>query len=89
MKLSLNAAVDVLPHNANLHLWKKRQDLACPLCDNNKSLLHVLNNCAVARELQRYNFRDEKLLQPSYISQSSVLSIDIHDNYEFPLHIDL
>ena len=26
MKFSLNAALDVLPHNANLHLWKKRQD---------------------------------------------------------------
>ena len=23
MKFALNAAVDVLPHNVNLHLWKK------------------------------------------------------------------
>ena len=25
MKFVLNAAVDMLPHNANLHLWKKNQ----------------------------------------------------------------
>ena len=31
MKFALNAAVDVLPHNANLHLWKKRKDPSCPL----------------------------------------------------------
>ena len=24
MKFSLNVAVDVLPHNENLHLWNKR-----------------------------------------------------------------
>ena len=93
MKFSLNAAVDVLPHNANLHLWKKRKDPACPLCDNNQSLLHVLNNCAVARDLRRYNVRHDGVLkeiaaaiQP-YLSPTSVLSVDIHDNYEFPLHI--
>ena len=90
MKFSLNAAVDVLPHNANLHLWKKRQDPACPLCGNNQSLLHVLNNCAVARDLRRYNVRHDGVLkeiaeaiQP-YLPPSSVLSVDIH---KFPIHI--
>ena len=77
----------------HLHPWKKRQDPACPLCDNNQSLLHVLNNCPVARELRRYNVRHDVVLkeitaaiQP-YLSPSSVLSIDIHDTYEFSLHI--
>ena len=44
MKFALNAAVDALPHNANLHLWRKRKDTSCPLCGSNQSLLHVLNN---------------------------------------------
>ena len=77
----------------HLHPWKKRQDPACPLCDNNQSLLHVLNNCPVTRELRRYNVRHDVVLkeiaaaiQP-YLSPSSVLSIDIHDTYEFSLHI--
>ena len=43
MKFALNAAVDALPHNANLHLWKKREDSSCPLCHENQSLLHILN----------------------------------------------
>ena len=44
MKFALNAALDVLPHNANLHLWKKKASPACQLCGNYQSLLHVLNN---------------------------------------------
>ena len=62
MKFALNAAVDVLPHNANLHLWKKRKDPNCPLCKSNQSLLHVLNNCSAARDLRRYNTRHDDVL---------------------------
>ena len=53
----------------------------------------MLNNCAVARDLRRYNVHHDGVLkeiaaaiQP-YLSPTSVLSVDIHDNYEFPLHI--
>ena len=93
MKFSLNAAVDVLPHNANLHLWRKRNDPACPLCNKNQSLLHVLNNCMVARDLRRYNVRHDGVLKEiaaaikPYLSPTSSLSIDIQGTYEFPLHI--
>ena len=31
MKFALNTAVDVLPHSANLHLWRKRKGRSCPL----------------------------------------------------------
>ena len=31
MKFALNAALDVLPHNSNLHLWKKKNSPACTL----------------------------------------------------------
>ena len=59
----INAALDVLPHNANLHLWKKKASPACQLCGNYQSLLHVLNNCDVARDLRRYNIRHDLVLQ--------------------------
>ena len=93
MKFALNAAVDILPHNANLHLWKKRKDPSCPLCNHNLSLLHVLNNCTVARDLRRYNIRHDAVLQEiavairSYIPTTSVLTADIGEGYAFPLHI--
>ena len=31
MKFALNAALDVLPHNSNLHLWKKKNSPTCTL----------------------------------------------------------
>ena len=93
MKFALNAAVDILPHNANLYLWKKRRDSLCPLCNNNQSLLHILNNYSAAINLRRYNKRHDTVLQEiavavqSHLPPISVLTADIGDSYEFPLHI--
>ena len=93
MKFSLNAAVDCLPHNSNLHRWKKRQDPACPICHCTQSLLHVLNNCAVARDLRRYNARHDAVLQEIMavvvpcLPPTSSWTADICDNYCFPTHI--
>ena len=93
MKFALNAAVDVLPHNVNLHLWKKRNDPSCPLCHEKQSLLHILNNCSVARDACRYNHRHDSVLQViaaavrDNISSTSTLTVDISDSYTFPLHI--
>ena len=39
MKFALNAAVDMLPHNANLHLWKKKPNDSCPLCGERQTLV--------------------------------------------------
>ena len=47
-KFALNAALDTLPHNANLHLWKKRSNSKCTLCGERQSLIHILNNCPAA-----------------------------------------
>ena len=93
LKFAINAAVDVLPHNANLYLWKKRRDPSCPLCHKNQSLLHVLNNCSVARDSRRYNVRHDAVL--SIITESvrhnipltTTMTADISDTYEFPNHI--
>ena len=93
MKYSLNAALDVLPHNANLHLWKKKASPACQLCGNYQSLLHVLNNCDVARDLRRYNIRHDLVLQEiaaaikPHLRPTTTLSVDLDDEYDFPTHI--
>ena len=42
-KFAINSAVDTLPHNANLHLWRRRSDDNCPLCGKRQTLIHVLN----------------------------------------------
>ena len=93
MKFALNAAVDTLPHNANLHLWCKKSSPACHLCGNNQSLLHVLNNCSVARDARRYNTRHDLVLQEiasairPFLRPSTILSVDLDDGYNFPTHI--
>ena len=63
MKFALNAAVDMLPHNANLHLWKKKPNDSCPLCGERQTLVHTLNNCKVALDQRRYNKRHDEALQ--------------------------
>ena len=51
-KFAVSATHDVPPHNANLHLWKKRSSSSCPLCHQpDQNLIHVLNNCKVALDL--------------------------------------
>ena len=93
MKFALNAALDVLPHNSNLCLWKKKNSSACTLCGENQSLLHVLNNCTTARDLRRYNFRHDLVLREiastieSYLSPTTSLLVDIGEGYQFPCHI--
>ena len=92
MKFALNAALDTLPHNANLQLWQKSSS-ACRLCGKNQSLLHVQNNCSVARDLRRYNTRHNLVLQEianairPLLRPSTVLSVDLYDGYNFPTHI--
>ena len=92
IKFALNAALDVLPHNHNLHLWKKNSP-ACTLCGGNQSLLHMLNNCRSARDLRRYNHRHSLVLQEFasaiklYLPSTITLSVDISDGYQFPYHI--
>ena len=65
MKFALNAAQDTLPHNANLSIWRRDAGISslCKLCSQRQTLLHVLNHCKVALELQRYNQRHDNVLQ--------------------------
>ena len=63
------------------------------LCGERQSILHVLNNCKVARNLRWYNQRHDAVLQeivkvirPKY-SPTTRLTADLGDGYEFPMHI--
>ena len=63
------------------------------LCQNNQTLLHVLNNCPVARDLRRYNARHDAVLSvlasvvQETLSPPTTFTVDIRDQYNFPLHI--
>ena len=62
MRFALNAAVDTLPHNANLHLWKKEESDCCPHYRERQTLIHTLNNCEVALGQRRYNEHHDEVL---------------------------
>ena len=68
-----NGAVATLPHNANLQLWKKRQDNKCPLCGERQSLIHVLNTCPVALNARRFNQHHDVVLKKITTTVSSSL----------------
>ena len=93
MKYALNAALNVLPHNSNLHLWKKKNSPACTLCGGNQTLLHVLNNCTTARDFRRYNSRHDLVLQDvasaikTHLPATTTMSVDIGEGYQLPCRI--
>ena len=92
LKFALNSAVDTLPYNANLYLWKKRKDSSCPLCGERQTLIHVLNTCGAARDARRFNTRHDAVLEEivfllsAYTEPPAKLSADL-DNYSFPHQI--
>ena len=92
LRFALNSAVDTLPHNANLYLWKKRIDESCPLCGERQSLIHVLNTCSAVRDGRRFNTRHDRVLAEivfllsSHVSSSAHLASDL-GSYIFPHHI--
>ena len=91
-KFALNAALDTLPHNANLHLWKKRSNSNCTLCGERQSLIHILNNCPAALRARRYNKRHDLVLEKitscisSFLQPSEKMTSDL-SAYNFPHHI--
>ena len=93
MKFALNAAVDMLPHNANLHLWKKKPNDSCPLCGERQTLVHTLNNCKVALDQRRYNKCHDEVLQAiastvtEKLPSTTSFTTDLGDTYQYPLHI--
>ena len=84
MKFALNAAHDTLPHNANLQLWKKKDNAAFPPCGERQSLLHVLKTSGVTTSgiIQSSN----QFIQPK-LPPTSRLIADLSGGYEFPMRI--
>ena len=65
---AMGAAVDSLPHNANLCTWRKLSSDLCPIClklgqQNRQTLAHVLSHCQAALQHGRYNTRHDRVLR--------------------------
>ena len=95
LKFALNASLNTLPTNANLHTWGKKTRDNCILCqEHRQSLLHILNTCQVAMGLRRYSERHDSVLKVfgDFIKASLPphysVTIDLPTrNYSFPHHI--
>ena len=82
MKFAINASIDSLPTNANLHLWRKKDSDVCCLCqEGGQSLLHVLNHCQVAMELRRYSRRHDEVLKAVYLPPCFVVTVPNHTSF--------
>ncbi|GFO00527.1 reverse transcriptase [Plakobranchus ocellatus] len=44
----IRSVYDLLPSNANLVRWGKKDDPKCPLCQGRQTTEHVLTSCKVA-----------------------------------------
>ncbi|GFS24337.1 polyprotein [Elysia marginata] len=59
----IRSVYDLLPSNANLVRWGKKDDLTCPLCHGRQTTEHVLSSCKVALLQGRYTWRHNRVLQ--------------------------
>lgn len=96
LKFILNAATNTLPHNSNLALWRKSDGVLsdCKLCGKRQTLLHILNNCAVACDLRRYNFRHDAVLEviadliKGHLQPGQEMVADLPSyHYNYPLQV--
>ena len=94
-KFALNAITDTLPHNANVHLWKKSPLPTCKLCPDKQTLSHVLNSCSTALNHRRFNLRHDSVLKDLYLCLKhhlpnvSKLNVDLPDTEYTPSHSTL
>ena len=82
-----------LSHTMSICICGRREIApTCPLCGERQSLLHVLNNCSVTRDLRCYNHRHDAVLQEIVnfvkpkLPSATNLTADINE-YAFPTHI--
>ena len=57
LKFLLNASIDTLPTAANLKRWKKSSCDLCKFCKRRQTTEHILSNCKVALDTNRYTWR--------------------------------
>ena len=95
LKFILNASLNTLPTNSNLHRWGKKASDICTLCRvSSQSLEHILNNCSKAMELRRYSLRYDAVLDvigdfiKSHLPPTFSVTVDsLSEVYSFPHHI--
>ena len=68
LSFACRAATNSLATPDNLLRWGKKTTSRCHLCPQIGTLLHVLNNCSVALNQSRYDYRHNSVLQ--YIVQT-------------------
>ncbi|KAK3796882.1 hypothetical protein RRG08_055716 [Elysia crispata] len=54
---------DLLPSNANLVVWGKKEEATCPLRQGRLTTGHVLSPCKIALSRGRYIWRHNRVLQ--------------------------
>ncbi|GFS09954.1 polyprotein [Elysia marginata] len=59
----IRSVYDLLPSNANLVRWGKKDDPTCRLCHGRQTTEHVLSSCKVALSQGRYTWRHNRVLQ--------------------------
>ena len=59
----IRSVYDLLPSNANLVRWGKKEDPTCPLCNGRETTEHVLSSCKAALSQRRYTWRHNRPLQ--------------------------
>ena len=59
----IRSVYDLLPSNANLVRWGKKEDLTCPLCNGRQTTEHFLSSCKVALSQGRYTWRHSRVFQ--------------------------
>ncbi|KAK3797628.1 hypothetical protein RRG08_054654 [Elysia crispata] len=59
----IRSVCDLLPSNANLVLWGKKEDPTFPLCQGRQTTEHVLSSCKIALSQGRYTWWHNRVLQ--------------------------
>ncbi|KAK3753533.1 hypothetical protein RRG08_016548 [Elysia crispata] len=63
ISILIRSVYDLLPSNANLVRWRKKEDPTCPLCQGRQTTEHVLSSCKIALSQGRYTWRHNRVLQ--------------------------
>ena len=80
---SRKALVFCLANKSNLFRWKKSDTNACTFCQKPETQLHVLSNCSIAANQNRYTWRHNSVLRTlsNYVMQLQ--------QYGYKIFIDL
>ena len=75
LSFAVRSCIDFLPTFTNLRTWGKRVNVKCKLCNNNQTLLHVLNNCQTVLQQGRYTWRHNSILSHMFQSFKKLIGI--------------